>query len=143
MLAVFHFTCSRTLWYVHNETQRSNMAVMSKEENREFMAFFPDIVKDLTEATHCTDFPEVSKRFAKVIEYTVPNGKKIRSWAMVASYKLLEKPERITPEKLRLAFILGWCIEVVSQIMYLLFKYNAIPQLHLVLKFGTFQSAYC
>ncbi|CAG9812989.1 unnamed protein product [Phaedon cochleariae] len=64
--------------------------VFSKEESREFMAIFPDIVRDLTDAGRHTDIPEVTKRFAK----------------------MLEKPENLTPENVRLAGILGWCVEL-------------------------------
>lgn len=85
----------------------------SKEESREFMAVFPDIVRDLTDAGRHTDIPSVTKRYAKVLQNNVPNGKKNRGLSVVLAYKLLEKPENITPESVRLAIILGWCVEMV------------------------------
>lgn len=78
------------------------------------MALFPDVVRDLTDAGRQTDIPDVRKRYAKVLHYTVPNGKKNRGLAVVAAYKMLEKPENLTPENVRLANILGWCVEMVS-----------------------------
>ncbi|CAH1956275.1 unnamed protein product [Acanthoscelides obtectus] len=86
----------------------------SKEESREFMAVFPDIVRDLTDAGRHTDIPEVTKRFAKVLQFNVPNGKKIRGLSTVISYKILEKPENLTPENIRLANVLGWCVEMLK-----------------------------
>lgn len=89
--------------------------IVSKEESREFMAVFPDIVRDLTDAGRHTDIPEITKWYAKVLQYNVPCGKKNRGLATIMSYKLLETPERLTPENIRLANILGWCVEMVSR----------------------------
>ncbi|KRT83264.1 hypothetical protein AMK59_4287 [Oryctes borbonicus] len=84
----------------------------SKEESREFMAVFPDIVRDLTEAGKHTDIPEVTKWYTKVLQHNVPNGKKNRGLAVVAAYKMLEDPNNLAPENIRLANILGWCVEM-------------------------------
>ncbi|CAH0551070.1 unnamed protein product [Brassicogethes aeneus] len=106
----------RALSTIHTKTQPkvAAMTVVSKEESREFMALFPDIVRDLTDAGRHTDIPEVTKRFAKLLQYNVPNGKKNRGLSVVASYKTLEKPENLTPESIRLANILGWCVEMLQ-----------------------------
>nr|QNT17935.1 farnesyl diphosphate synthase [Colaphellus bowringi] len=88
--------------------------VFSKEESREFMAIFPDIVRDLTDAGRHTDIPEVTKRFAKVLQYNVPTGKKTRGLSTVIAYKMLEKPENLTPENVKLANVLGWCVELLQ-----------------------------
>lgn len=80
------------------------------------MAVFPDIVRDLTDAGRHTDIPEVTKRFVKILQYNVPNGKKNRGLAVVAAYKMLEDADKLTPENLRLANVLGWCVEMVSNI---------------------------
>lgn len=39
---------------------------VSKDQSREFMACFPDIVRELTETGKHTDVPEASKWLAKV-----------------------------------------------------------------------------
>ncbi|XP_057657389.1 farnesyl pyrophosphate synthase [Diorhabda carinulata] len=91
----------------------NNSFVFSKDESREFMAIFPDIVRDLTDAGRHTDIPEVTKRFAHVLQYNVPTGKKTRGLSTVIAYKMLEKPENLTPENIRLANILGWCVELL------------------------------
>ncbi|KAL3286354.1 hypothetical protein HHI36_000862 [Cryptolaemus montrouzieri] len=88
--------------------------IVSKEESREFMAVFPDIVRDLSDAGRHTDIPEINKRFAKLLQYNVPTGKKSRGLAVVGAYKIFEHPDRLTPENIRLANILGWCVEMLS-----------------------------
>lgn len=40
---------------------------VSKDQSREFMAVFPDIVRDLTETGKHLDAPEASKWLAKVL----------------------------------------------------------------------------
>lgn len=40
---------------------------VGKDESREFMAVFPDIVRDLTEAGRHLDIPDVTKWYAKVV----------------------------------------------------------------------------
>ncbi|XP_028158125.1 uncharacterized protein LOC114351208 [Ostrinia furnacalis] len=85
---------------------------VSKDQSREFMACFPDIVRDLTETGKHTDVPEASKWLAKLLQYNVPNGKKNRGLATVLSYKMLAKPDDLTPENIHLANIMGWCTEM-------------------------------
>ena len=42
---------------------------VAKDESREFMAVFPDIVRDLTDAGRHLDIPDVTKWYAKVRYY--------------------------------------------------------------------------
>ncbi|XP_025834964.1 farnesyl pyrophosphate synthase [Agrilus planipennis] len=88
------------------------VSFVSKEESRDFMAVFPDLVRDLTEAGRHTDIPEVTKRFAKVLQYNVPYGKKTRGLFAVKAYKMLENQQNLTPESIRQAIILGWCVQM-------------------------------
>jgi farnesyl diphosphate synthase len=41
-------------------------------------------------------------------------GKKNRGLAVVESYRLLARSREPTPEDLRLAVIMGWCLEMVQ-----------------------------
>lgn len=50
----------------------------------------------------------------QILEYNVPNGKMTRARDLVNAYKQLVPPEQLTKEKIRLARIVGWCIEMVS-----------------------------
>lgn len=40
--------------------------VATKDESRDFMAVFPDVVRDLTETGRHLDIPDATKWFAKV-----------------------------------------------------------------------------
>lgn len=42
---------------------------VAKDESRDFMAVFPDIVRDLTDAGRHLDIPDVTKWYAKVITF--------------------------------------------------------------------------
>ncbi|XP_076162726.1 farnesyl pyrophosphate synthase-like [Ptiloglossa arizonensis] len=88
--------------------------VTSKDESREMMAVWPDIVRDLTDAGRNFDIPDVTKWTAKVLQYNVPTGKKTRALALMLAYKLLASPEQLTEENIRLARILGWCMELLQ-----------------------------
>ncbi|CAG9764136.1 unnamed protein product [Ceutorhynchus assimilis] len=93
--------------------QSSSLA--SKEQSRDFMALFPDIVRELTDiGTRNQELPEVMKRFARTLQYNTPNGKKYRGMIVISSYKMLEDPARLTPENIRLASIVGWCVEMLQ-----------------------------
>lgn len=50
----------------------------------------------------------------QALQYNVPRGKKNRGLATIFAFKTLAKPEDITPENLKLAQYLGWCVEMVS-----------------------------
>lgn len=91
--------------------------LVSKEESQEFESFFPEIVCDLTSDT---DAVALNKLFARALEYNVSNGKKYRGFLVVAAYKMIESPEHLTPENIRLANILGWCVEMVCNNVFIL-----------------------
>lgn len=87
---------------------------VSKDETRDFMAVFPDVVRDLTDTGRNLDIPDVTKWLAKVLQYNVPGGKKNRGLALVLSFKMLSSPSDQTDENLRLSYILGWCVEILQ-----------------------------
>ncbi|KAJ9590311.1 hypothetical protein L9F63_027849, partial [Diploptera punctata] len=86
--------------------------VATKDESRDFMAVFPDVVRDLTEAGRHLDIPEATKWFAKVLQYNVPGGKKNRGLATVYAFRMLAPKDQLTAENIRLSLIMGWCIEM-------------------------------
>ncbi|XP_058677768.1 farnesyl pyrophosphate synthase isoform X2 [Ammospiza caudacuta] len=82
-------------------------------EREEFAAFFPQIVRDLTE--DMLGHPEVGDavaRLKQVLEYNAPGGKCNRGLTVVAAYRRLAGPERQDPESIRRALAVGWCIEL-------------------------------
>ncbi|NXM51050.1 FPPS synthase, partial [Gymnorhina tibicen] len=82
-------------------------------EREEFAAFFPQIVRDLTEDG--LGHPEVgdaAARLKQVLEYNVPGGKCNRGLTVVAAFRRLAGPAQLDPESLRCALAVGWCIEL-------------------------------
>lgn len=57
----------------------------------------------------------------------MPDGKKNRGLALVLSYKMLASGPELTDESLRLAYILGWCVEIVSTVDVRLKTTSALP----------------
>lgn len=86
----------------------------SQDEKREFMSIFPDLVRDLTEVGTHSDIPDAQKWFAKVLQYNAVGGKMNRGLAVSLSFKLLASQDQITPENMKKAHILGWCIELLQ-----------------------------
>ncbi|CAD1473054.1 unnamed protein product, partial [Heterotrigona itama] len=85
-----------------------------KDESRELMAVWPDIVRDLTTTKCHNDMPDVAKWLAKVLQYNVPGGGKHRALMVVQAYKSFASPDQLTEENLRLTRILGWCVELLQ-----------------------------
>ena len=48
------------------------------------------------------------------MQYNVPTGKKNRGMSVVSTYQQLVPKENQTEEDLKLATVLGWCVEFVS-----------------------------
>ncbi|XP_029176036.1 farnesyl pyrophosphate synthase-like isoform X3 [Nylanderia fulva] len=88
-------------------------SLTNKDEIRELMALWPDVVRDITESK-ISEIPEISKWIAKVLQYNVPGGKKTRGMALIYAYKLLAPSDQLTEENIRLARILAWCLELVA-----------------------------
>ncbi|EGI61113.1 PREDICTED: farnesyl pyrophosphate synthase-like isoform X2 [Acromyrmex echinatior] len=99
---------------VHSATQPTNTWATSKDESREMMALWPDVVRDLTDSTKNFIIPDIAKWMAKVLQYNVPGGKKIRALALVYAYKVLAPSDQLTEENIRLVRILAWCVELMQ-----------------------------
>jgi len=100
----------------HSVPLAANFTAVSKSESREFMSVFPDLVRDLTDKTKKYDRADVSKWFAKALQYNVPRGKKNRGLVTVLAYKTLVEQDQLTPENLRKAQYLGWCVEMLQSV---------------------------
>ncbi|XP_029054208.1 farnesyl pyrophosphate synthase-like isoform X2 [Osmia bicornis bicornis] len=99
----------RTMYSVTEPTFLSN-----KDESRELMAIWPDVVRDLTDAGRHLDIPDVTKWLAKVLQYNVPVGRKNRALSVVYAFKSFASDNQLTEENIRLSRILGWCIELLQ-----------------------------
>ncbi|XP_022224609.2 farnesyl pyrophosphate synthase [Drosophila obscura] len=106
---------SRTLSTLQNHSVPIAARVtVSKDESRDFMAVFPDLVRDITTVTKTHNCNDAAKWFAQVLQYNVPRGKKNRGILTVLTYKNLVAAEDLTPENIKLAQYLGWCVEMLQ-----------------------------
>lgn len=85
---------------------------ITKDDKRDFMAVFPDIVRDLTQQN--PGISDLSSVISKIMQYNVSGGKKVRGLTVVYSYRMLAPEHELTPENIRLAQILGWCVEMLQ-----------------------------
>lgn len=108
---------SRTLSTLNNSVpEAATQTAVTKSDAREFMAVFPDLVRDLTEYCKKYDHTLAPKWFVKALQYNVPQGKKNRGLAAVLAYRMLSKSEDLTPENIRRAHYLGWVIEMFQSV---------------------------
>ncbi|XP_033926904.1 farnesyl pyrophosphate synthase [Melopsittacus undulatus] len=93
----------------------SGTGAQAAAEREEFMSFFPQIVRDLTEGG--LGHPEVgdaAARLKEVLEYNGPGGKCNRGMTVLAAYRELAGPGQQDAESLRRALVVGWCIELLQ-----------------------------
>ncbi|KAL5290163.1 FDPS family protein [Megaselia abdita] len=107
----------RTLTTLNHSVPLAARAAVSKDESREFMAVFPDIVRDITDKTKEYNGKDISNWFAKALQYNVPRGKKNRGLATIITYKKLVATNELTDQNLRLCHILGWCVELLQTML--------------------------
>jgi farnesyl diphosphate synthase len=50
------------------------------------------------------------------LQYNVPGGKKNRGLALIYAYRVLAGKDELTPENIRLSQIMGWCVEMVTNV---------------------------
>ncbi|KAG5880161.1 hypothetical protein JTB14_001651 [Gonioctena quinquepunctata] len=86
----------------------------SKEEIKEFLTFYPEVPKVLTNMEPWSRIPEVKEWINESVDYNVLHGTKSRGIATVFAYKALEKSENLTQENIKLAILLGWSIRMIE-----------------------------
>ncbi|KAL0101414.1 hypothetical protein PUN28_018917 [Cardiocondyla obscurior] len=118
MLIKIYRSLDRNVRTVHSVTQPT--WATSKDESREIMAVWPDVVRDLTDAVKSFNIPDVTKWMAKVLQYNVPGGKKTRALTLVYAYKLLAPSHELTEENIRLIRILAWSVELMQAFFILI-----------------------
>ncbi|XP_064477016.1 farnesyl pyrophosphate synthase-like [Ornithodoros turicata] len=74
---------------------------------------YKKLVADLTTTTHSSPMADVAKTLRQVLDYNVPHGKRNRLMAVVHTYQLLSDKEAL-PDKIELACLVGWCIELLQ-----------------------------
>ncbi|KAG6451965.1 hypothetical protein O3G_MSEX007407 [Manduca sexta] len=87
------------------------------KEKETFQDAWPCIIDSLVTNPKFAQLPELASWVKKVLEYNLKGGKKIRGVTTVLAHELLEKPENVTDETMRLARIAGWCLEMLQSYM--------------------------
>jgi farnesyl diphosphate synthase len=105
---------SRKTVNFRNYSMASETSSLPKDEKLDFMGVWPDIVRDLTEYSKKFDSKISPKHFPKSLQYNVPNGKLNRGISVVLAYKMFCQAKELTDENIRLAQLLGWCVEMLQ-----------------------------
>ncbi|XP_022837533.1 farnesyl pyrophosphate synthase 1-like [Spodoptera litura] len=84
------------------------------KEKEVFHDVLPGIIENLQASTKISQQPEVAGWVKQVLEHNLSGGKHSRGLITMLSYEMLEKPESITDEKLKLSRVLGWCVEMLQ-----------------------------
>lgn len=92
----------------------------TKKERESFIDELPSITESLVRSPKFAEVPDVGSWVKKVLEYNLSGGKKARGLTTVYAYEMLEKPDNITEESLRLARIMGWCVEMLQAYLLVL-----------------------
>lgn len=88
---------------------------ITKDDKRDFMAVFPDIVRELAHNRKDKgQLSDVSNLIVKSMQYNVSGGKNLRGLTVVYSYRMLASEEDYTPENIRISQVLGWCVEMLQ-----------------------------
>ncbi|KAK5640093.1 hypothetical protein RI129_010904 [Pyrocoelia pectoralis] len=78
-----------------------------------FLTTFSDLVKEVKNNERYINNLELAERHVKLLEYNVPRGKLIYPLTMVAFYKLIEDPHKLTQENVQLSMVLAWCTQML------------------------------
>lgn len=87
----------------------------SSADRQEFLSFFTQMVRDLTEDD--LQHPEIGDsivRLKEVVEYTTAGGKNNRGLTVLAAYRELAGPELHKSGNLQRVLAVGWCIELLQ-----------------------------
>ncbi|XP_017477279.1 PREDICTED: farnesyl pyrophosphate synthase-like [Rhagoletis zephyria] len=91
-----------------------------KEDIEEYMAAYPEILRELVEAAKYDSSDDAAEWFQKCLIYNNPGSKKhMFGVVAVVMYKSIIPKDQLTPEKLKLIHYLGWCVELFHSALYI------------------------
>ena len=76
------------------------------------MSYFPEILQETTDHVLQYSTPETAEHFSKALKYTMTGGKRVRGLTATQTFEAFAPPNRMTPEYLKLAAILGVTMEM-------------------------------
>lgn len=103
--------CSRFSAVNEIKSNYPESKVVDEQLVSDFMNTLPEIHQELKKH-YILDVPKIGKHLDKVLEYNVLHGEYLRGAWLIAAYRKLEKPEKLTPENIRLVNILAWCLQI-------------------------------
>ncbi|XP_053133857.1 farnesyl pyrophosphate synthase [Hemicordylus capensis] len=84
-------------------------------DREQFVGYFPQIVKDLTEdELHQPEVADAFARLKEVVEYNAVGGKYNRGLTVVAAFRELTWPDQQDQKSLQRALAIGWCVELLQ-----------------------------
>ncbi|XP_026321129.1 farnesyl pyrophosphate synthase-like [Hyposmocoma kahamanoa] len=110
-----HACSSRIIQLQRSSSVSATTNALSESKWREtFQDTLPMIVDTLVSNSKFAEVPEAASWVKKILDYNLAGGKMNRGLTTVMAYEMMEKPENITEDSLRLARILGWCVEMMQ-----------------------------
>ncbi|KAK4877534.1 hypothetical protein RN001_010040 [Aquatica leii] len=103
--------------YIWKRTITTRPHVVYDDQTISFLSVFPEVADTLSNSKFFKNTPEFQQHFIDVIDYNVMKEKRFRVPLLLETYKILEKPENLTEQNLRLVNILAWCIEMIEAYM--------------------------
>ncbi|XP_055688435.1 farnesyl pyrophosphate synthase-like [Lutzomyia longipalpis] len=83
----------------------------------DFLAFFPEIVKELKDKAKQYDSLGQGERIEQALLYNVPGGKHFRGLNVIKTFEEIAPKEYLTDTNRKLTICLGWCIELLQSIL--------------------------
>ncbi|XP_054850149.1 farnesyl pyrophosphate synthase-like isoform X2 [Eublepharis macularius] len=94
---------------------RNGKQEASAAAKEEFVGFFPQIVRDLTEdELHSPEVADAVARLKEVIEYNAVGGKYNRGLTVVSAFRELAGPGQQDQKSFQRALVVGWCVELLQ-----------------------------
>nr|ARI71315.1 farnesyl diphosphate synthase 2 [Chilo suppressalis] len=103
----------RSVQNVNTIRMLANISISKKKEKETFINIFPLLTETLIKSPKFAKHPQIGNWMKKILEYNMCGGKQSRGLATVYTYEMIEKPENITEESMKLARIMGWCVEML------------------------------
>ncbi|XP_036332364.1 farnesyl pyrophosphate synthase-like [Rhagoletis pomonella] len=92
---------------------------MSKDEINQHLAVYPDVVVELTSIADRYKCEDAVEWFRKALEYNLSLSNAKNGLITVLTYKNFAKGDELSPEKIRLAHLLGCCVELLHCVLFI------------------------
>ncbi|CAH1108211.1 unnamed protein product [Psylliodes chrysocephalus] len=92
---------------------------LPRQNIKQICAISQDIVNDINKINLCTDFSDFKTRMINLMEYPSKVGNLEPIHTLLMAYKVLEKTENLTDEKLKLAHWLGCLTEMIQGALFM------------------------